>query len=245
MASGVTRVTRNSSPICWPLSSRKKGGGDVGARPARNAANHASAKNGPSSSVSAAGRRKGACCARDGKPGSSVPEEILSPPAVLKSVRLALGNIDLDPCSSETAQKEVQATAWFGVGEDGLKQPWKGSVQVFPPLDRVPAFALKVLNELDGGRVTRAALLAPLDLTERWLERVLADDRLRVVVIENGRQQYRLGGTADTWTPACRMALYVFGIDEPAAGVLTEFGRWGHVLLANGYAGAPMLASTS
>ena len=57
--------------------------------------------------------------------------------------------------------------------------------------------------------------------------------------------QYRLGGTADTWTPACRMALYLFGIDQPAAGVLAEFGRWGHVLLANGYAGAPIMASTS
>ena len=183
--------------------------------------------------------------ARNGKPGSSVPDEILSPPAVLKGVRLALGNIDLDPCSSETAQKEVQATAWFSADEDGLKRPWKGSVHVFPPLDRVPAFALKVLDELDSGRVARAALLAPLDLTDSCLDRVLADDRLRVVVIENGRRKYRLCGTADTWTPACRMALYVFGIDQLATGVLTEFGRWGHVLFANGYTGAPIMASTS
>ena len=43
--------------------------------------------------------------ARNGKPWSSVPEEILSPPAVLKDVRLALGTIALDPRSSETAQK--------------------------------------------------------------------------------------------------------------------------------------------
>ena len=57
--------------------------------------------------------------------------------------------------------------------------------------------------------MTRAALLAPLDLTDSWLDRVLADDRLRVVVIENGRRQYRLGGITDTWTSACRMALYV------------------------------------
>ena len=71
------------------------------------------------------------------------------------------------PRSSETAQKELQATAWFGADEDGLKRPWKGSVHVFPPLDRVPAFVLKVLDELDAGRVTRAALLAPFDLTDR------------------------------------------------------------------------------
>ena len=84
-----------------------------------------------------------------------------------------------------------------------------------------------------------------MDLTDSGLDRVLADNRLHVVVIENGRRQYRLGGTADTWTPACRMARYLFGIDEPAARVLAEFGRWGHVLLANGYAGAPIIASTS
>ena len=183
--------------------------------------------------------------ARNGKPGSSVPDEILSPPAVLKDVRLAFGTIDLDPCSSETAQKEVQATAWYGAGEDGLKRPWKGSVHVFPPLDRVPAFALKVLDELDACRVPRAALLAPFDLTDSWLDRVLAHDRLRVVVIENGRRPYRLGGTAETWTPACRMTLYLFGIDESAAGLLAGFGRWGHVLFANGCAGAPIMASTS
>ena len=79
----------------------------------------------------------------------------------------------------------------------------------------------------------------PLDLTDSWLDRVLAHDRLRVVVIENGRRLYRLGETADTWKPACRMALYLFGLDEPTAGLLAEFGRWGHVLLANGYAGVP------
>ena len=109
----------------------------------------------------------------------------------------------------------------------------------------MPAFALKVLDELDAGLVPRAALLALLDLTDRWLDRVLAHDRLRVVVIENGRRQYRFGGTTDTWTPACRMALYVFGIDEPAAGLLAGFGQWGHVLFANGYTGAPIMASTS
>ena len=54
-----------------------------------------SAGQGPSepSSVSAT------AVARNGKPWSSVPEEILSPPAVLKDVRLALGTIDLDPRS--------------------------------------------------------------------------------------------------------------------------------------------------
>ena len=64
-------------------------------------------------------------------------------------------------------------------------------------------------------------------------------------MIDNGRRKYRLGGTTNTWTPDGRMALYLFGIDEPAAGVLAEFGRWGHVLLANDYAGAPIMASTS
>ena len=48
---------------------------------------------------------------------------------VLKGVRLALGNIDLDRCSS---QKEVLATAWYGAGEDGLTRPWEGGAMRFP-----------------------------------------------------------------------------------------------------------------
>ena len=32
---------------------------------------------------------------------------------------------------------------------------------------------------------------------------------------------------------------------EPAACLLAEFGQWGHVLFANGYTGAPTMASTS
>ena len=126
-----------------------------------------------------------------------------------------------------------------------MNRPWKGSVHVFPPLDLVYMFALKLLAELDGGGVTRAALLAPIDVTDHWLDLVLADERLSVVVIDNGRRKYRLGGTTDTWTSDRRMALYLFGIEEPAAGLLAELGRWGYVLFANGYAGAPIMASTS
>ena len=42
-----------------------------------------------------------------------------------------------------------------------------GRGYAFPPLGRVVPFALKVLDELNGGRVARAALLAPLDLSDK------------------------------------------------------------------------------
>ena len=51
---------------------------------------------------------------------------------MLKGVRRALGNIDLDRCSSEAAQKEVLATAWYGAGEEGLTRPWEGGAMRFP-----------------------------------------------------------------------------------------------------------------
>ena len=109
----------------------------------------------------------------------------------------------------------------------------------FPPQDSVSAFVVKLLEELDAGRVTRAALLAPLDLTESWPDRILAHERLSLVVIDNGRGRYRLEGTTDTRTPAGRMTLFLFGINEPAAGLLDKLGAWGHVLLANGRGATP------
>ena len=179
-----------------------------------------------------------AAITRHEQPGT-VAADLLSPDVVLQSVRLALGNIDLAPCSSEAAQKMVRARTWCGAGKDGLTRPWKGSVHVFPPQDSVSAFVVKLLEELDAGRVTRAALLAPLDLTESWPDRILAHERLSLVVIDNGRGRYRLEGTTDTRTPAGRMTLFLFGINEPAAGLLDKLGAWGHVLLANGRGATP------
>ena len=87
--------------------------------------------------------------------------ELMMPRVVLKGVRLILGDVDLDPCSSEAAQKRIAAREWYSAAQDGLSRPWHGNVFVFPSAGRVDAFAQKLTGEMalgqrPAGRLSRA-----------------------------------------------------------------------------------------
>lgn len=60
---------------------------------------------------------------------SSDSNEWYTPPEIIEAVReLFGGRIDLDPASSEVAQRTVKAERWIGLPEDGLAVPWGGRV---------------------------------------------------------------------------------------------------------------------
>ena len=53
---------------------------------------------------------------------------------LVDSAHLLMGNIDLDPASSEMANKYVNAKNFYTITDDGLNdQEWHGSVYLFPP----------------------------------------------------------------------------------------------------------------
>ena len=54
-------------------------------------------------------------------------DERYSPPWLLEAVRLVMGSIDLDPASTEAANRTVQAARIFTREENGLAEPWGGA----------------------------------------------------------------------------------------------------------------------
>lgn len=64
---------------------------------------------------------------------SSSTVEWYTPEWLVEKCRTVLGEIHLDPCSCEEAQKIVKAIDWFGESDDGLKQSWYGNVFMNPP----------------------------------------------------------------------------------------------------------------
>jgi hypothetical protein len=61
------------------------------------------------------------------------PVEWYTPPIYIEMARQVLGNIDLDPASNHIAQEWIQAKVYYTKEDDGLIQPWFGSVWLNPP----------------------------------------------------------------------------------------------------------------
>jgi ParB family chromosome partitioning protein len=80
---------------------------------------------------------------------NSGENEWYTPPEYIEAARQAMGSIDLDPASCETAQANVRAKRYFDIEDNGLEKPWTGNVWLNPPYskDLIGLFADKVTRE--------------------------------------------------------------------------------------------------
>jgi DNA N-6-adenine-methyltransferase Dam len=81
-----------------------------------------------------------------------------------------LGEIDLDPASSLTAQKAVKAKRFHALDDDGLKHKWSGRIFLNPPFAQphLKRFVDKLIHEYQAGKVTEAILLTPNNTDTEW-----------------------------------------------------------------------------
>jgi len=104
---------------------------------------------------------------------SSESDEWYTPSFLVERVVAALGAIDVDPCAN--AEKTVPAGQHFTREDDGLAQPWSGTVFMHPPSGReIEAWVTKLLDEYTAGRVTQAIALVPARVDTEWFRRLQA-----------------------------------------------------------------------
>jgi ParB family chromosome partitioning protein len=101
--------------------------------------------------------------------------EWYTPPEYIEAARLVMGGIDLDPASSEIANRIVKATVYFTAEDDGLRFGWDGKVWMNPPYSRdlIGKFTEKLTGHFLGGEVTEAIVLVNNATETDWFQAML------------------------------------------------------------------------
>ena len=94
--------------------------------------------------------------------------EWYTPKEFIEAATAVMGQIDLDPASSEIANKTVGAKQIYTIEDNGLEKPWFGNVWLNPPYasDLIGKFAEKLVFELPN--ISQAIVLVNNATETEW-----------------------------------------------------------------------------
>lgn len=102
--------------------------------------------------------------------------EWYTPDEYIAAARGVMGDIDLDPASSEEAQERIKAHFFYTKEDDGLARPWSGRVWLNPPynMPHVENFIDKAIDEYEAGNVTQAIVLTNNSTDTGWFHSLIS-----------------------------------------------------------------------
>jgi ParB family chromosome partitioning protein len=150
--------------------------------------------------------------------------EWYTPPEYVEAARAVLGEIDLDPASSDVAQRTVKASRYFTREQDGLTQAWPGRVWLNPPYTQpdVGRFVGKLVDELERHQTEAAILLTHNYTDTAWFH--LAASVCQAICFTRGRIGF-LDSRGNAAAPTQGQAFFYYGLDvEAFRARFTEIG---------------------
>ena len=137
--------------------------------------------------------------------------EWYTPAEYIQAVRDVLGTIDLDPASSDVANKVVGATQFFTAEDDGLTKDWTAkTLWMNPPYAQplIAQFVEKVVLSFSEGRVLEAIVLTHNYTDTAWFHR--AEESCNAVCFTRGRISF-LSPEGEKAAPTQGQAFFYFG----------------------------------
>jgi phage N-6-adenine-methyltransferase len=136
--------------------------------------------------------------------------EWYTPLKYIDLARKVLGDIDLDPASTEEAQKNVQAGKFYTAAEDGLTKEWYGRVFLNPPYAQpfIAQFVEKLMAERRAGRVEAAIMLTHNYTDTAWFRQ--AAEAADAICFTQGRVKF-VDADGQECAPTQGQAFFYFG----------------------------------
>lgn len=156
--------------------------------------------------------------------------EWYTPPEYIEAARQVMGEIDLDPASSEIANEIVGATTFYTQENDGLQHDWHGRVWMNPPYasNLIGLFTGKLARHVKWGDVPEACVLVNNATETAWFNVLL--DIAACVCFIRGRVKFIDAEGNPTGAPLQGQALLYIGPKASAFG--QAFSGLGVVLYA-------------
>lgn len=156
--------------------------------------------------------------------------EYYTPAAIIEAARRTMGGIDLDPASSPTANRSVQAGRIFTAADDGLSQRWHGRVWMNHPFGRTVnrLWIGKLVEEFRRGHIDQACCITFASTSEAWFSPLFAFP----LCFLSPRTNYLLpDGNVKRGVTKGSVVAYLGSNGQRFA---QEFGRFGHLTWPTG-----------
>jgi phage N-6-adenine-methyltransferase len=142
--------------------------------------------------------------------------EWYTPPKYIELARAVLGEIDLDPASSDKAQETVRAARYFTAADEGLRHEWRGRVWLNPPYAQplIGQFVTKMVEERSAGNITAGIMLTHNYTDTSWFDE--ASEIADAACFTRGRIAFHVSNGAPCISPPYGQTFFYFGEEREA-----------------------------
>lgn len=155
--------------------------------------------------------------------------EWYTPPEFIVAARAVMGRIDLDPASSEIANRRVMANTYYTKQDNGLEKFWKGKTWMNPPYasDLISNFISKYAEHVRDGDIPEGIVLVNNATETLWFDELAGVSK--AVVFPTGRIRF-LDPEGNPGAPLQGQAIvYAGNKPEKFLSKFSEFG-WGSMI---------------